>query len=420
VTFATLNGQRVIAAHVHVPGFGAWVADVALDDQAASPPTGQVTLVVGDLTLTGTVLPAASGTFNQKGWYRIIAGAGRWSTILPSKGYHNDAGMKASLVINDVAREAGETIGTFTDATLQGVDFVRQAGPASRIFVEALGNGINWWVDYAGTTQVGMRATSTPAAGADYDLIEYHPDSRIAVFATETPSVLTIGAMITNPRLVAPVTIRELDISLTATSLRVSAWVDEAGQVGPFDTRILRALRALVRETFPMVDYLAPARYRVISMDNGRANLQAVNPLRGMPDTTLVRLAPGMAGETAELTPGSTVLVQFIEGDPSLPVITAYATPDDNAFRPVSWSIDAPKVLLGKLATSGSGIPVARIGDLVNVNASIPLPVIMSLLVGPEGIPVTGASVPPGTPITLLLTTPLVGTIQSGSLEVQS
>jgi hypothetical protein len=77
-------------------------------------------------------------------------------------------------------------------------------------------------------------------------------------------------------------------------------------------------------------------------------------------------------------------------------------------------------VLLGKLATSGSGIPVARIGDLVNVNASIPLPVIMSLLVGPEGIPVTGASVPPGTPITLLLTTPLVGTIQSGSLEVQS
>jgi hypothetical protein len=56
----------------------------------------------------------------------------------------------------------------------------------------------------------------------------------------------------------------------------------------------------------------------------------------------------------------------------------------------------------------------------VNVNASIPLPVIMSLLVGPEGIPVTGASVPPGTPITLLLTTPLVGTIQSGSLEVQS
>jgi hypothetical protein len=248
VTFATLNGQRVIAAHVHVPGFGAWVADVALDDQAASPPTGQVTLVVGDLTLTGTVLPAASGTFNQKGWYRIIAGAGRWSTILPSKGYHNDAGMKASLVINDVAREAGETIGTFTDATLQGVDFVRQAGPASRIFVEALGNGINWWVDYAGTTQVGMRATSTPAAGADYDLIEYHPDSRIAVFATETPSVLTIGAMITNPRLVAPVTIRELDISLTATSLRVSAWVDEAGQVGPFDTRILRALRARARD----------------------------------------------------------------------------------------------------------------------------------------------------------------------------
>lgn len=386
--FATLNGTPAARVAIRVPGVGAWRADVALDAALDALPSGRVTLKLGNLTLVGTVVPAFSGTFAEQTFLRVVAGGAGWSKILPSKAYHNDAGVKSSQVLTDAAREAGETLGSIPSSVpskVAGVDFLREVGPASRVFGYVLGTAAGWWVDYAGVTQFGTRPVVAPAPGAEWEFLDYFPEQRIAVLATSDPSAVQVGMKVTDSRLTAPLTIRELEFEVGPGPLRVRAWVDEASSTGPVDHRALRVLRALVREALPNLDYLGLHQYRVVSMDNGRANLQAVKKKSGvdMPDASLAKLSPGMAGLTSVLTPGAIVLVGFADGDPSLPVITHYATPDDPAFKPVSVSIDAATVQVGPSANSvelGSGSEAVDYGSepgrVVRYGDSILVPIV--------------------------------------------
>jgi hypothetical protein len=386
MTFATLNGNRVIRGTVSLPGRGAWVAEVALD-AAPSPIAGAVDLVIGDLTLRGTVAPASSGSFVEQGWYRVIGGAGGWSRILPARAYHNDAGIDVAQVLGDAASEAGETLAELPEdvaaARVEGVDYVRDEGPASRVLGLVLDAGLGWWVDLEGVTRVGLRPLVEIDPGAQWDLLDYHPNSRVANIATETPGAIAIGATIRSARLAAPLTVRALDIDLGEV-LRVRAWVDEAGALGPDDGRLARAARATVRTMLPELPYLRLCRYRVVELVSGRASLQAVNSKLGMPDQTFVRLAPGVSGWTQVLTPGTVVVVAFLEGDPSLPMIVAYSPPGEPGFQPVSITGDCTGVMhLGPNSTrvniAGGDVVVpagnedgrvVRYGDKVRINVT--------------------------------------------------
>lgn len=378
--FATLAGYRVIRGTLSVPGSGAWVADVVLDVAPADALTGLVTLRLGDLELVGTVVPSASGAFVEQGWYRVVAGAAGWSRIIGELAYHNDLGIDVSQVVLDAAAEVGESVGSLAatvPAQVEGVDFVRERGPASRVFGQVLDAGSTWWVDFAGVTHIGARLPATPDAGSLLELLDYHPAQRVAIFAADNPASMKIGLTVTDPRLAAPITVRAFDVELGET-LRIRAWVQESATVGgPDQPRILRALRAIVRETFPRLSYLGLTRYRVVSMVAGRASLQIVNPdlaERRLPDQTLVKLAPGAPGLSAVLTPGAIVLVTFADGDPSLPVITHFASPGDPAFRPVSVELAGGQVKVGPaaslvevgrdalLADVGRGATLARVG----------------------------------------------------------
>ena len=66
---------------------------------------------------------------------------------------------------------------------------------------------------------------------------------------------------------------------------------------------------------------------------------------------------------SAVLTPGAVVLVEFIEGNRSLPLITHFSTPDDPAFLPVSVALDAS----GTVAIGPSASTVALAGGSVVV-----------------------------------------------------
>lgn len=370
--FASLNGFRVVRATLRVPGRGVWVADVSLD---AVPPVPfpalpfTALLVIGDLTLVGTVAAPASGVFAQQQHYRVIGGGGGWSKALVARGYHNDVGILASLVLGDAALEAGELATVLdVDHALEGVDFAREAGPASRLFGQLFDPTVAWWVDYDGTTKV---ASARPAPVVDpslqLELLDYYPSKRIAVFATETPSAIQIGQTITDARLTTPLVVRELELELGGGPLRVKAWVDEDAGTGGQDNRVLRAFDALVRRALPKQRYIGFFRYRVIAMSSGRADLQVVDPSIGLPDLTLVRLAPGMAGMTAELTLGAVVIVAFIEGDPSMPFIAHYSTTDDAAYAPESITITSNAISLG----DDGGTAVALAPPLVTWTAAV-------------------------------------------------
>jgi hypothetical protein len=138
------------------------------------------------------------------------------------------------------------------------------------------------------------------------------------------------------------------------------------------ESRLLRVIRAIVRETFPNYDFHGLYRYRVVQMAVGRVDLQAVNKAPGLPNVLPVPIHAGMAGLSAELTPGSIVLVEFEEGDPGKPRVTHFSAKNEPGFLPVSVSLDATgAVRIGETASAvelgAAAGTVPRHGDTIAI-----------------------------------------------------
>ncbi len=332
MTYASVAGQPVTELRIHVPGQGPWFADADFVDEPDV--SGLVAIAVGELGLMGTVVERFAGTHGLQRRVRIVAGAGGWSSLLSSKGYHNDAGIRARTVADDAAREAGETIGTFEPGAERiGVDYVRQAGPASRVLEDVI-SGAPWWVAFDGVTHVGARATSTPRDGS-YEVLEHDPRSRLVVLAVDDPRDIAIGSVL-SARLDEPQTVRELEI-VVGENVRMTAWCGgAAGSRG----RLIDQFRSLVERATDAPLY-GLWRYRVVAMSVDRVQLQAVRRDAGLPDILPASMWPGVAGAHAQLTPGAEVLVEFVEGDRTMPVITQFAGRAGPGFEPVRLNLEA-------------------------------------------------------------------------------
>ena len=314
---------------------------------------------VAKLKLVGTVAQSFAGTFALATKIRIVGGANGWSKQLAAKLYHNDVGLqgnaqggvKALLVATDAAREAGETLGTFVPRVERvGRDFVRRAGLSAARTLEDVIDGPAWWVDYAGVTHAGPRAP-VAAAASSYELLEFDPRTRMATLAVDDLTTVGIGTILSE-RLDAPQTIREFEIVVTEEKLRVVAW---CGGHASSRGRLEATLEAIIRR---VVDgkLFGKYRYRLATMaPDGRVNLQAVSKADGLPNLIPVSMKPGVAGWHAELVPGTEVLVEFVGGEPTDPIVTGFVSKGDPGHTPVSLSF------------GGGSAPVARVGDTVNV-----------------------------------------------------
>lgn len=148
--FAALNGKRIQVAHVTIPWYGTWCADVTLAVPDVIPLVS--TLTLGDLTLTGSVFRMAS--FSGTRATRIVGGAGGWRRVIPSQGYSNPKGIPLSLLLSDAAALVGETVRVQSDYIV-GTNYARETAPASRLLRQLAGQ--QWWIDNAGVTQIGNR-----------------------------------------------------------------------------------------------------------------------------------------------------------------------------------------------------------------------------------------------------------------------
>lgn len=339
LAYAAIDGERAIRVRLHVPPIGPWWADVDLDATAPAL-SGRVTLALGALELSGTIDASHDGTHAGGRSLRIVAGAGGWGRLLQAKAYHNDAQIRALTVAQDAAREAGEelAIGFSPAAERIGVDYVRQAGPASRVLEDVIG-GAAWWVTYDGVTYVGERSSSEPSPD-DYEVLEHEPAEHVITLAVDDLTTIGIGSVLSE-RLDAPQTVREIEIEYGAESFRVKAWT--GGEDGGHG-RIDRALRSIVAR-YTDSRLFGSWRYRVIRMASDRVELQAVRRGAGLPDVLPVSMWPGVAGAHAELTPGAQVLVEFVEGDRTMPIITHFAGKDGVGWTPANVTLDATTLI---------------------------------------------------------------------------
>lgn len=388
--FASVGGVPAQNLRLIVGNVGAW--HVVADLESDAPVSGSVRVVIGDLVLVGKVDPDYDGVYNLQRKCRVVAGAGGWAMPVESRGYHNDAGVKARLVADDVARSVGETIGTFTPARERlGVDYARQTGPAVRTLADTTG-GVPWWVDYAGITHVGVRpAVEGVADAAGYEVVAYDPRSRIASLAILDPTAVGIGSVISSTGLPETGTVRQIELSVTPSETRAHVWLggDERSP-----DRLTGLVRSIVQRVTDSKLY-GPWRYRLVRMAaDGRAELQPVRQEAGLPDLAPIEIWAGSAGVHANLAPGAHVLVQFIEGDRAQPVVT-HVTPRGGA----GW-IPLTLTLGGE-----DGPPAARQGDAVE--CLLP-PCIFAGTVG--GAPATGVLTFPASK--------LVGIITAGSGKV--
>ena len=103
MSFAHVNGIRLVSVSLGMPAYGLWMADV--DGDLPGNLTGGVTLVVGNLSLVGSVY--RQGSFAGQAKARLVGGYGGWRQDVSAASYSNPAGVRLSTVLLDLAAEQG-------------------------------------------------------------------------------------------------------------------------------------------------------------------------------------------------------------------------------------------------------------------------------------------------------------------------
>jgi hypothetical protein len=354
-SYATLAGQPVTRATIVVPASGAWWADV--DFELAPDVSGRVSLEVGGITLSGTVDPTRAGTYGQRRTVRIVAGAGAWASMLAARHYHNDLGVRASLVLEDAAREVGESIVVDADVGTRslGVDFVREAGPASRALRAAMGSAL-WWVELDGTTRVATARAESDARTGSYEVLAHDPRKRMVTLAADDLSAIGIGSRLVD-RLDEAQTVRELTVHVAEGGVRLVARCGEQAA----QSQLTRAISGLMRQV-ASERLFGRWRYRVVRISVDRLELQPVRRDAGLPEMLPISMWPGVAGAHAKPQLGAEVLVEFIEGDRTQPIVTGFAGKDGIGHAPDELTLSVGTVL--RLGGSAASDAVALAPDV--------------------------------------------------------
>jgi hypothetical protein len=141
---------------------------------------------------------------------------------------------------------------------------------------------------------------------------------------------------------------------------------------------IVEAIRTVVRELFPRLEFAGDYEYRVDAQAGAFVDVRPVDASLQLPQ---IRQMPfrGSAGYAATVKPGTRVLVRFVNSDPGRPYVTGIVGEDDTGHGPLSvrilaeesLTVTTPEVTLGDADTDvfagGGHARVLRSGDQVNV-----------------------------------------------------
>lgn len=370
------NGLRVVSARVTIPPVGTWVADIELSGDL--PLVSPVTLTLGNLVLVGVVI--RDGVIGGDRSARLIGGTGGWRRTVTPLAYTNPAGVPASMVLGDLATEAGEVIDPAELATMSalvlGQAFTREATQASTVLRQVPGVGGAWWVDPLGVTHVLPRLTGVPIV-AEYLVEDYKPADGWLLISTEDLAAFVPGGLVSTPTLPGPLTLGTVTIAAHDDGVvRVEAMVAQ-----PAD-RLLEVVRAIVRTELALarLTFANVWEYQVASASVSAEGVSTIdgypvsaNPV--LPALVGVQLRPALPGASATPAPGSLALVAFVNGEPGRPVVLAY-----DGTPAVTVAFGSASVELG----GAEALPIARAPALQTW-----APLVVSALAG------LGVTVPP-------------------------
>ncbi len=341
----TLNGVRVVSGSITIPFFGAWVADVVLSD--ARQIDAKASLVIGDLTLTGTIIRQASFAASRSA--RIVGGAAGWRKTLPSRGYSHQAGVQLSTVAGDAASECGETIAIANGVSL-GTHYARDEAKAERVLELELAG--KWWIDPQGVTQTKPRDTSlivTP-----FTVVAWSGGKGQFEIASESIAPWQPGRTFTAPTVEGVQTISSVTYDVDNDGKLRLHVLSTSGDV----ERLRSSIRDLIRQETSLLLYSMVWEYTIAK---GDARTVDVSPSDSrMPPLTNVPMMPGLMGEVVTPTAGSMCRIRFVNGDPTRPECVGIIG------KPVKIEIAEP---IPTQASARFGDPAA--GDVISGGSTI-------------------------------------------------
>lgn len=335
--FASIANSPILQARITIPQFGIWHGDAVLDGDTAV--TGDVSLVVGNLTMAGHAFRSAQ--FVGRRGVRIVGGHGGWSTIVSAQAYYEPSGVPISHVLGDVAAACGETLTLAADSR-PWTRYVRETMPGARALNQILGQ--TWWIDVDGSTKNAARAAG--AITSSFQIERFDGGTGLFTIAVDSiadwmPGRTFVASTISDVQTISSVTI-VLDGATARLEVETNTSALNAGD------RLTHDMQSLIRETFPSLTFLGRYEYAVRA-DGG---FDPVDPSLGLPSLTSPEL--GLSLSTATLKAGDSVRIQFVDGRP---------------WRPELCSAPASSTAI----TVGDAAPAkaARQGDAVNVTTSI-------------------------------------------------
>lgn len=330
-----LNGAACTAATLTIPGVGLWYASVQVPSELALAPGALVSLRFLDTVWSGAVV--AGGVTDAVASYRLVAGKGKWGMVLPPKAYANDAGLTPARILTDAATEAGEQIQS-PPTTVLGPHYNRPRNPAS--FSLNLITPRAWYARPDGVVVFGAR---DPAPASGLPVLERSPAGRmIELGVTDTVAGLVPG-MATEFGTAA-----DIDLELGPEGIRARLFA------APTFGRRLAALNRILDALDPGRRFRGTFEYRIVAQSGERLSLQPVRSRADLPDLSRVPVRAGMAGLKATYAPGAHVLVTFLDGDATRPVVTGFDAPDQPGWAFLTLTLGGPAAL-----------PIARVTDTV-------------------------------------------------------
>lgn len=391
--FATCGGLQVVGGTLLIPLIGAWTADLQLAGQQLV--TGQVSVVIGNLTLQGFVY--RSEPYGGQVRARLVGGYGGWRTSIMPQGYGSAQGVKLSTILNDAASACGEQVNIFADTTV-GQAFVRVnfgTSVASDILWQmiALGYMTAWYVAPSGVTMTGpwpLATVSTP-----FTVTDQKPDEGIVEIGTEDYASWMPGASFSNPLLTGMFTSAGVQYVFdNEGNFRFQVLTGITSPNGMED-RVLGPFQRVIQKEIAPLRFFGRYSYKIVNPSSTTIDGTPVDTTLGLPD---VQNVPITADSLATYTPpsGGVAHVQFVNGDPTQPICVWTESDSSNGPDNVTF---APQ-------KSGQS-NVARVTDSVTVM----FPPLMQVAGSLAGAPFVGV---------LTITSPAVGTIQTGSATVMA